>query len=139
MNENNEILETAAEENNAVETNEVVETTETVEKQPNKCFGISALVFGILSLVTFVFPLPLGSYFPLVGVIFGIADKAKNGKMTSQGKAGFICSIVAYAIYVLAILLVYAVIALGFVYLPEILEFFKELLPPELLDMMNSL
>ena len=109
MNENYEVYE------------EVEVATEETEKQPEKVFGVTSLIFGILSLAAFIIPLPLSSYFPLIGVIFAVIDKSKNKKMTGVGKGGLICSIIAYSITVitltvalLTIILVYAaIIAFG--------------------------
>ena len=83
---------------------EVKEVPEVKKEQPEKVFGVTALVFGILSLASFIIPLPLSAYFPLIGVIFAVIDKAKNKKMTGVGKGGLICSIIAYAITVISIL-----------------------------------
>ncbi len=76
----------------------------TKKEQPEKVFGVTSLVFGILSLASFIIPLPLSAYFPLIGVIFAVIDKSKNKKMTGVGKGGLICSILAYAITVITIL-----------------------------------
>ena len=143
MNDKNEVLE----ENLSNEAPIASEAPKTIDScadaqpkaKPNRSFGVAAMVFGILSLVTFIFPLPMGTYFPLIGVIFAIFDRNKNGKMTKEGKSGFICSIIAYSIYVLAILAVIALFALGFAFLPEIIAELEGLIPPELLDMLNSL
>lgn len=83
---------------------EAKEETVAKKEQPEKVFGVTSLVFGILSLVSFIIPLPLSAYFPLIGVIFSVIDKAKNKKMTGVGKGGLVCSIIAYTITVITIL-----------------------------------
>lgn len=121
MNENYEVYEEAKEA--TVEEAVAVVDAEQAEDKPEKVFGITSLVFGILSLAAFIIPLPLASYFPIIGVIFAVIDKSKNKKMTGVGKGGLICSIIAYAITVitlivtlLAIILMYAAIIVFSIY-----------------------
>ncbi|MBQ8546547.1 MAG: hypothetical protein IJ437_06375 [Clostridia bacterium] len=110
MNENYEVYE----EVEAPAEEAVVEAIQDGDK-PEKVFGVTSLIFGILSLAAFLIPLPLSSYFPLIGVIFAVIDKAKNKKMTGVGKGGLICSIVAYAITVITLTVTLITIILVYV------------------------
>ncbi|MBQ3018507.1 MAG: hypothetical protein IJD89_06160 [Clostridia bacterium] len=73
-----------------------------IDKKPQKseesALGITAFVFGILSIAANFVSLPLGMYFPFAGVILSVCDKTKNKVFTKFGKAGLICSIIGYAI-----------------------------------------
>ena len=110
MDEKNEILENAI----------VLEENKTEEK-PNNSYGVASMIFGILSLASFVVTLPLGSVFPLIGIIFAVMDRAKYGKMTKEAKTGFICSIIAYSLTVLMIFALIIFIVVLFTFLPEIM------------------
>ena len=74
-----------------------VEETDMQENKPVKTYGIAAMIFGILTIITNFISMPFYSYFPFLGLGFAIADKAKNKKMTGVGKGGLICTIAGYA------------------------------------------
>lgn len=120
MDEKNEILENVADSNTVKENPIAIEETKTEEK-PNNSYGVASMVFGILSLASFVVTLPLGSVFPLIGIIFAVMDRAKYGKMTKEAKTGFICSIIAYSLTVLMIFALIILIVIIFTFLPELM------------------
>lgn len=90
---------------------EVIEEKTEEEKEPKKKlykpFGIVSMVFGILSLASFVASstLPLSILYPFVGLIFASFDLKRNRERTKFGKVGYITSVVALIIEIILITL----------------------------------
>ena len=86
---------------------EVIEEKTEEEKEPKKKlykpFGIVSMVFGILSLASFVASstLPLSLLYPFVGLIFASFDLKRNRERTKFGKVGYITSVVALIIEII--------------------------------------
>lgn len=75
--------------------------------EENKGFNITALILGIISLVTFCFwyiSIPCG----IIAIIFGIIGRKKGGK--GMGTAGIICGAIAVVLYIVISIFVYGLI-----------------------------
>lgn len=75
-------------------------------KKLYKPFGLVSMIFGILSLASYVvsFSMPLAIFYPLVGLIFASFDLKRNKERTKFGKVGYITSSIALVFEILFIL-----------------------------------
>ena len=94
---------------------EVIEEKTEEEKEPKKKlykpFGITSMVFGVLSLSSFFgyFSNPLLFLFPFIGLLFASYDLRRNKERTKFGKAGYITSMIALIIEIIIVALLLAV------------------------------
>lgn len=84
------------------------------KKKLYKPFGITSMVFGILSLVSYVstFSMPFAFLYPFVGLLFASYDLKRNKERTLFGKVGYITSTVALIIEIIIVALLLAAVVL---------------------------
>ena len=85
------------------------------KRKADTTLGFASLVFGILAIIGNFVTLPMSAYFPFVGIFCAIGDKIKNKKLSSFGFSGLVCSIVAYALSVVATIISLIVLVLIYV------------------------
>ncbi len=95
------------------------EGVEIIEKKHYyKPFGIVSMVFGILSLASYVatFSMPFAILYPFIGLIFASFDLKRNKERSPFGKVGYITSMIALIIEIVLIAF-FAVAVCGLVFL----------------------
>ena len=86
----------------------------TPNKKQYKPFGIVSMIFGIVSLASYIvtISLPLTFLFPLIGLTFASFDLKRNKERTPFGLVGYITSLIAFIIEILIALYFIFMVAL---------------------------
>jgi len=75
-------------------------------EEQKKILSLLSLIFGILSFVISFTPIAIVAIaFPILGIIFSVIGKKKEGK-NGLNKAGFILSIIALIFWVIFVVIV---------------------------------
>ena len=84
------------------------------KKELYKPFGIASMIFGILSLASYVasFSMPLAFLYPFVGLVFASFDLKRNKERTSFGRVGYYTSLIALIIEIVILIIFVLLIAL---------------------------
>lgn len=84
------------------------------KKKLYKPFGIISMVFGFLSLASYVatFSTPFAILYPFVGLLFASYDLKRNKQRTVFGKIGFIASTVGLILEIIIVAMLLAAVIL---------------------------